>query len=139
MRKLFNVSDDKEVRLWSKYMNNMYEQLKRLSSTLQEASLYPGQVILIEEKNANGTWPRQEKQYVISWLRENYWSLWCYYAYFSSIASWICCMLLNELILLMFQIYKYYRNVWFLKSILKWLIGYGCWLGFLQNWWTEEV
>lgn len=66
MRKLFNISDDKDVRLWSKYMNNMYEQLKRLTNTLQEASLYPGQVILIEEKNANGTWPRQEKQYAIS-------------------------------------------------------------------------
>lgn len=65
MRKLFNISDDKEVRLWSKYMNNMYEQLKRLSNTLQEASLYPGQVILIEEKNANGTWPRQEKHHSI--------------------------------------------------------------------------
>jgi len=66
MRTLFNIADDKEVKLWSKYMTNTYEPLKKLSNTLVDASLYAGQVIVIEERNSNGTWPRQAKLYVNS-------------------------------------------------------------------------
>lgn len=59
MRKEFNISDDKEVRLWNRYMTNMYEQLNKKENTLQDAGLYQGQVIVIEQKNEDGTWPRQ--------------------------------------------------------------------------------
>lgn len=59
MRKEFNISDEKEVRLWNRYMTNMYEPLKNKENTLQDAGLYQGQVIVIEQKNEDGSWPRQ--------------------------------------------------------------------------------
>ena len=61
MRKEFNIGDDKEVRLWNRYMTNMYEQLNKKDNTLQDAGLYQGQVIVIEQKNEDGTWPRQSQ------------------------------------------------------------------------------
>ena len=58
MRQLFNVPDRKQVRLWNKYMSNTYEHLRDLESTVQDAGLYQGQLILIERQNNNGSWPR---------------------------------------------------------------------------------
>ncbi|KAL4226967.1 Ubiquitin carboxyl-terminal hydrolase 15 [Mactra antiquata] len=62
MRLEFNIPDNKEVRLWNRYMTNMYEQLNKKDNTLQDASLYNGQVIVLEQKNDDGTWPRQTPQ-----------------------------------------------------------------------------
>ncbi|XP_031976972.1 ubiquitin carboxyl-terminal hydrolase 4 isoform X5 [Corvus cornix cornix] len=59
MRKLFNIPAEKETRLWNRYMSNTYEQLSKLDSTVQDAGLYQGQVVLIEVKNEDGTWPGQ--------------------------------------------------------------------------------
>ncbi len=61
LRKLFSISEEKEVRLWNKYMSNTYEHLNKPDNTVQDAGLYQGQVIVIEEKNDDGTWPRQSK------------------------------------------------------------------------------
>lgn len=44
MRKLFSVPDEKEARLWGKYMSNSWEPLNNLNSTIQDAGLYQGQV-----------------------------------------------------------------------------------------------
>ncbi|XP_064012715.1 ubiquitin carboxyl-terminal hydrolase 4 isoform X2 [Pogoniulus pusillus] len=59
MRKLFNIPAEKETRLWNRYMSNTYEQLSKLDSTVQDAGLYHDQVVLIEVKNEDGTWPGQ--------------------------------------------------------------------------------
>ncbi|XP_069721653.1 ubiquitin carboxyl-terminal hydrolase 4 isoform X2 [Phaenicophaeus curvirostris] len=59
MRKLFNIPAEKETRLWNRYTTNTYEQLSKLDSTVQDAGLYQGQVVLIEVKNEDGTWPGQ--------------------------------------------------------------------------------
>uniref|UniRef100_A0A8B9PA23 Ubiquitin carboxyl-terminal hydrolase n=1 Tax=Apteryx owenii TaxID=8824 RepID=A0A8B9PA23_APTOW len=59
MRKLFNIPAEKETRLWNRYMNNPWEHLSKLDSTVQDAGLYQGQIVLIEVKNEDGTWPRQ--------------------------------------------------------------------------------
>uniref|UniRef100_A0A803WG82 Ubiquitin carboxyl-terminal hydrolase n=1 Tax=Ficedula albicollis TaxID=59894 RepID=A0A803WG82_FICAL len=59
MRKLFNIPAEKETRLWNRYMSNTYEQLSKLDSTVQDAGLCQGQVVLIEVKNEDGTWPGQ--------------------------------------------------------------------------------
>ncbi|XP_039402942.1 ubiquitin carboxyl-terminal hydrolase 4 isoform X5 [Mauremys reevesii] len=59
MQQLFNIPCEKETRLWSRYMSNAYEQVNNLDSTVQDAGLYHGQVLLIEVKNEDGTWPRQ--------------------------------------------------------------------------------
>ncbi|XP_025106450.1 ubiquitin carboxyl-terminal hydrolase 15-like isoform X2 [Pomacea canaliculata] len=62
MRKLFNIDESKEVRLWNRYMSNTYEHLSKKDNTLQDAGLYQGQVIVVEQKNEDGTWPRQAKK-----------------------------------------------------------------------------
>ncbi|XP_021342964.1 ubiquitin carboxyl-terminal hydrolase 15-like [Mizuhopecten yessoensis] len=61
MRNTFEIPEEKEVRLWNKYMASTYEHLNKPEHTLQEAGLYTGQTIVIEEKNEDGTWPRQAK------------------------------------------------------------------------------
>uniref|UniRef100_A0A8C8RP72 Ubiquitin carboxyl-terminal hydrolase n=1 Tax=Pelusios castaneus TaxID=367368 RepID=A0A8C8RP72_9SAUR len=58
MRKLFNIPNEKETRLWSRY-SNAYEQVSNLDSTVQDAGFCHGQVLLIEVKNEDGTWPKQ--------------------------------------------------------------------------------
>ncbi|XP_039616787.1 ubiquitin carboxyl-terminal hydrolase 15-like isoform X5 [Polypterus senegalus] len=58
MRKLFSIPDEKETRLWNKYMSNTFEPLSKLDSTIQDAGLYQGQVLVIEKRNDDGTWPR---------------------------------------------------------------------------------
>uniref|UniRef100_A0A8C6JXB4 Ubiquitin carboxyl-terminal hydrolase 4 n=1 Tax=Melopsittacus undulatus TaxID=13146 RepID=A0A8C6JXB4_MELUD len=55
MRKLFNIPAEKETRLWNRYMSNTYEQLCKLDSTVQDAGLYQGQMVLIEVKNEDGS------------------------------------------------------------------------------------
>lgn len=58
MREKFDIPDDVEVRLWNKYMSNTYELLNKREQTLLEASLYNGQIVIIEARNKDGTWPR---------------------------------------------------------------------------------
>ncbi|XP_035283172.1 ubiquitin carboxyl-terminal hydrolase 15-like isoform X2 [Anguilla anguilla] len=58
MRKLFSIPDEKETRLWNRYMSNTFEPLNKPDSTVQDAGLYQGQVLVIEQKNEDGTWPR---------------------------------------------------------------------------------
>uniref|UniRef100_A0A3Q3JHD5 Ubiquitin carboxyl-terminal hydrolase n=1 Tax=Monopterus albus TaxID=43700 RepID=A0A3Q3JHD5_MONAL len=58
MRKLFSIPDEKETRLWNRYMSNTFEPLNKPDSTIQDAGLYQGQVLVIEQKNEDGTWPR---------------------------------------------------------------------------------
>ncbi|XP_070193299.1 ubiquitin carboxyl-terminal hydrolase 15-like isoform X2 [Littorina saxatilis] len=62
MRRVFNIDDKKEVRLWNRYMSNTYEHLSKKENTLQDAGLYQGQVIVVEQKNNDSTWPRQAKR-----------------------------------------------------------------------------
>ncbi|XP_061689922.1 ubiquitin carboxyl-terminal hydrolase 4 [Syngnathoides biaculeatus] len=59
MRALFSIPQEKETRLWNKYMSNTYEQLNKPDSTVQDAGLFQGQVLVIERRNEDGTWPRQ--------------------------------------------------------------------------------
>lgn len=58
MREKFDIHDDVEVRLWNKYMSNTYELLNKREQTLLEAGLYSGQIVIIEARNKDGTWPR---------------------------------------------------------------------------------
>ncbi|KAJ3602807.1 hypothetical protein NHX12_030555 [Muraenolepis orangiensis] len=59
MRSLFEIPSGEETRLWNKYMSNTYEQLNKPDSTVQDAGLFQGQVLVIERKNEDGSWPRQ--------------------------------------------------------------------------------
>ena len=62
MKTEFSISEDVETRLWNKYTSNTYEQLNRLENSVQDAGLFSGQLIIIEQKNEDGTWPRQAKR-----------------------------------------------------------------------------
>uniref|UniRef100_H3BAQ6 Ubiquitin carboxyl-terminal hydrolase 4 n=1 Tax=Latimeria chalumnae TaxID=7897 RepID=H3BAQ6_LATCH len=62
MKRLFNIPAEKETRLWNRYMANMYEQLSKPDNTVQDAGLCHGQVLIIEQKNEDGVWPRQTPQ-----------------------------------------------------------------------------
>ena len=46
MRNLFEITEDKEIRIWNKYMSNTYELLSRKDQTIQDCGLYNGQVRL---------------------------------------------------------------------------------------------
>uniref|UniRef100_A0A8C0G0N8 Ubiquitin carboxyl-terminal hydrolase n=1 Tax=Chelonoidis abingdonii TaxID=106734 RepID=A0A8C0G0N8_CHEAB len=45
IRKIFNIPNEKETRLWNKYMSNTFEPLNKPDSTIQDAGLYQGQVL----------------------------------------------------------------------------------------------
>ena len=65
MRAEFNIPAESEVRLWNKYSSNTFEQLAKLDHTVQDAGLFSGQLIIIEVKNEDGSWPRQAGRYVV--------------------------------------------------------------------------
>ena len=44
MKETFNINEDKDVRLWNKYLSNTFEPLNKKSETLQDAGLFEGQV-----------------------------------------------------------------------------------------------
>lgn len=44
MKKVFNITEDTETRLWNKYMSNSCELLPNMEQTVQEVGLYQGQV-----------------------------------------------------------------------------------------------
>ncbi|CDQ72813.1 unnamed protein product [Oncorhynchus mykiss] len=48
MRKLFSIPDQKETRLWNKYMSNTFEPLNKPDSTIQDAGLYQGQTYILK-------------------------------------------------------------------------------------------
>lgn len=63
MKKAFGIDQAAETRLWNKYTSNTYESLsKKSNATVQDAGLYAGQIILIEQKLPDGTWPRATKK-----------------------------------------------------------------------------
>ena len=44
MKQLYNIPEEKECRLWHKYMFSTYDLLDELDETIQEAGLYTNQV-----------------------------------------------------------------------------------------------
>lgn len=44
MRRVFNIPEEVETRVWTKYMSNTYDLLSNLEYTVQDAGLYHGQV-----------------------------------------------------------------------------------------------
>ena len=61
MRQVFNIDANKPVRLWHKHMSNTYEELSKPDNEVQDAEIYQNQVIVIEEQNDDGTWPKSGK------------------------------------------------------------------------------
>ncbi|XP_071952506.1 uncharacterized protein [Antedon mediterranea] len=59
MRETFDIPDKSEARIGNTYMSDTYEQLAKKDNTVQDAGLYQGQVLIVEQKNNDGSWPRQ--------------------------------------------------------------------------------
>ncbi|XP_020626847.1 ubiquitin carboxyl-terminal hydrolase 4-like [Orbicella faveolata] len=66
MRRVFNIVDEVETRVWTKYMSNTYDLLGNLEYTVQDAGLYHGQVLILDQKNEDGTWQHQARQSTFS-------------------------------------------------------------------------
>ena len=47
MKKLFDIPENEEVRLWNKFMHNTYELLVKTDNTLQDHGYGSGQVHLL--------------------------------------------------------------------------------------------
>jgi len=62
-RRLFNITEGREVRLWNRYSGDTYELITgdSATTTVQDAGLFPGQLILVEPQNKDGSWPRVTK------------------------------------------------------------------------------
>ena len=59
MRKEFNIARQAETRLRVKHSCDTSELLANLSLTVQDSGLSSGQLIIIEVKDKDGSWPRQ--------------------------------------------------------------------------------
>jgi len=57
MRAEFNISGEAVTRMWNNCTSNTYEQLSELDKSVLDAGLFSGQLIIIEIKNKDGTWP----------------------------------------------------------------------------------
>ena len=44
MKELYNIPEERECRLWHKYMLSTYDLLNELEETIQDAGLYTNQV-----------------------------------------------------------------------------------------------
>ncbi|XP_032242140.2 ubiquitin carboxyl-terminal hydrolase 4 [Nematostella vectensis] len=59
MKNLFSIPEESETRLWNKYMSNTFELLSNMEQSVQDAGLYQGQTLVIEQQNEDGSWQRQ--------------------------------------------------------------------------------
>lgn len=59
MRRVFEIPEAREVQLLSNYLPGQYDPLTKLESTLEDAGIGYGHVLIVEEKGANSSWPRQ--------------------------------------------------------------------------------
>eukprot|EP00118_Oscarella_pearsei_P015770 m.145130 g.145130 ORF g.145130 m.145130 type:complete len:176 (+) comp38411_c0_seq18:497-1024(+) len=57
-REHFKIEKEQAVRLWSRYLSSSYERLEHLDQSLQEQSIYTGQVLVVEVRKEDGTWPK---------------------------------------------------------------------------------
>ncbi|XP_005145911.2 ubiquitin carboxyl-terminal hydrolase 4-like [Melopsittacus undulatus] len=62
IRKVFNIPDAKAARLWCRYGPHTYGRLKKLDKTVQDVGLRQGQIVVIEVKSEDGTWPGYRTQ-----------------------------------------------------------------------------
>lgn len=60
VKKLFDIPENQEIRLWLKHMNNAVEPIQK-DTILKEASIFNESVVIIEDRDHNGTWPYQSK------------------------------------------------------------------------------
>ena len=60
MKDVFNIDSETDCRVWNRYISSRAEELPKMDKTLLDSGLYDGQMVMIEPKNADGTWPMGE-------------------------------------------------------------------------------
>ena len=69
MRKLFEISDEEETRLWYCYSSTELDELTKEDSTVQDVGLCEDQLLVIETRSEDGSWNHPPKKYD-SWKSE---------------------------------------------------------------------
>ncbi|XP_022252352.1 ubiquitin carboxyl-terminal hydrolase 15-like isoform X2 [Limulus polyphemus] len=62
MKRLFDIPENKETRMWIKSNSNTYDYLSSKDTAIEDSIICQGQVLVIEKQNDDGTWPRQLKR-----------------------------------------------------------------------------
>lgn len=63
MRKLFEISDEEETRLWYCYSSTELDELTKEDSTVQDVGLFEDQLLVIETRSEDGSWNHPPKKY----------------------------------------------------------------------------
>jgi hypothetical protein len=63
MRKLYEIPDEVETRIWYCCSPNEFDELTKEESTVQDAGLSQNQLLVIETRSEDGSWNRQTKKY----------------------------------------------------------------------------
>jgi ubiquitin carboxyl-terminal hydrolase 4/11/15 len=63
MKKLFDISDDEETRIWHYYSATEFDELTKEDSTVQEVGLFEDQLLVIETRSEDGSWNHPPKKY----------------------------------------------------------------------------
>ena len=61
MHELFHTPDNVQTRLWTKHTELMFELLNNLEITVQDSSLFHGQLIIMDKQKFDGKWEWQEE------------------------------------------------------------------------------
>jgi hypothetical protein len=62
MRKLYEIPDHVETRIWNCYSPNEFDELTKEESTAQDTGLSQNQLLVIETRSEDGSWNRQTKK-----------------------------------------------------------------------------
>jgi len=63
MRKLFEISDEEETRLWYCCSSTEFDELTKEDSTIQDVGLCEDQLLVIETRSEDGSWNHPPKKY----------------------------------------------------------------------------
>ena len=63
--KLFELPDDSTTQVWNAYGATAFEVLKDPQKTISGASLFPGQLLVIEKQTSEGRWPSSQSRQIM--------------------------------------------------------------------------
>jgi ubiquitin carboxyl-terminal hydrolase 4/11/15 len=62
MRKLYEIPDEVETRIWNCCSPNEFNELTKEENTVQDAGLSQNQLLVIETRSEDGNWNRHTKR-----------------------------------------------------------------------------
>ena len=63
MRKLFEISEEEETRLWYCYPSTEFDELNKEDSTIQDVGLLEDHLLVIETRSEDRSWNHPPKKY----------------------------------------------------------------------------